>query len=141
MQVEKHESYAIIRMPDFVDVTNVQEFKQVLQSLYEHGYSTIKLDCSCLQRIDCAGLGSLVVYQKKLKQRGNKLKIVNVTHNYIKQIFHKIELRRVISIEEITLIESERQKLNCMDIKDLGILEQSQRVDRLVYKEMEESEK
>ncbi len=53
--------------------------------------------------IDSAGLGSLVFFQfqKKLKDRGGELKLVNVKDNHVKHIFDMLCLCRVLTIEEI----------------------------------------
>jgi anti-sigma B factor antagonist len=99
MQVEHNEEFGKVILSERVDLTNAGEFKEALQSLYEQGCSTIKVDCSKLTLIDSAGLGSLVMYQKKLTERGGELKLVNVNHNYIKNLFDMIELNRVINIE------------------------------------------
>ncbi len=36
-----------------------------------------------------------------LKERGGELKLVNVKNNHVKHVFDVIDLRRVITIEEI----------------------------------------
>ncbi|NMB36112.1 MAG: STAS domain-containing protein [Firmicutes bacterium] len=100
MQVEHHGLFGKIFPPERVDLTNVQEFKQALQSLCEEGYSSIKVDCTRLTMIDSAGLGSLVMFQKRLKERGGELKIINVNHGYVRHLFDMIELSKIISIEE-----------------------------------------
>lgn len=100
MQIECHERFGIIFPPERIDLTNTKRFKEALQSLYEQGYSSIKVDCTELAMIDSAGLGSLVMFQKRLKERDGELKIINVNHRYIKQLFDMLELSRIISIEE-----------------------------------------
>ncbi|MEW5921602.1 MAG: STAS domain-containing protein [Bacillota bacterium] len=92
--------YGRMILPEVMDLTNTLEFKQGLQSLYDQGCGVIMLDCSHLQMIDNAGLGSLVLFQKKLKERGGELRLVKVTHPYIKHLFQMIDLARVIHIEE-----------------------------------------
>lgn len=99
MHVDEHDGFARILLPGVVDLTNAPEFKEALQSLYEKGYKAINVDCSQLEMIDSAGLGSLVLFQKKLRERAGELKLVNVSNDYIKHLFDMIELRRVISIE------------------------------------------
>ncbi len=99
MQVEKYEEYANIILPEVVDLMTAPEFKKALKSLYDQEYNTIKVDCGQLEMIDSAGIGSLALYQKRLKERGGELKLVNVTNNYIKHLFEMIDLARVISIE------------------------------------------
>ena len=99
MQVNKLDGYANIILPKVVDLINAPKFKQALKMLHEEDYNTINVDCSYLEMIDSAGLGSLVFFQKKLRDRGGELKLVNVTNDYIKHLFEVIDLARVISIE------------------------------------------
>jgi anti-sigma B factor antagonist len=99
MQVEHNEGYGSVILPAVVNLTNTPEFNQALQSLYEQGCNVIKVDCTRLEMIDSSGLDSLVLIQKKLKERGGQLKLINVTNDYIKHLFNLIDLRRVISIE------------------------------------------
>ncbi len=99
MQSEHHEQYGKIILPDKIDLTNANAFKRDLQTLYDQGYNLIMLDCSSLTIIDSAGLGSLIMFQKKLKQRGGELKLINVNHSYIRHLFDMIELNRIIKIE------------------------------------------
>ncbi len=98
MQVEQHEGYANIILPEVVDLTTAPEFKKALKTLYEQDCNSINVDCSNLGMIDSAGIGSLVFFQKKLKDRDGELKLVNVTNDYIKHLFNMIDLARVIHI-------------------------------------------
>lgn len=97
MQIDKKEKRIIL--PAVVDRTNVGKLDEALQSLYDEGCPTIRIDCINLEMIDSAGLGSFVLYQKKMKERGGELKIINVVNDYIQHLFDVIELGRVISME------------------------------------------
>ncbi len=99
MKVEQHEGYANVILPEVVDLINAPKFKQALKALYEEGCNTINVDCSNLEMIDSAGIGSLALYQKRLKDRGGGLRLVNVNNDYIKHLFNMIDLQRVIHIE------------------------------------------
>lgn len=88
-----------ILLGEVVDRTNVMHLDGALQSLYEKGLFTIEIDCNKLEMIDSAGLGSLVLYQKKMKEQGGSLKLIHVTNEYINHLFNAIELSRVITIE------------------------------------------
>ncbi len=100
MWIEQHGQFGKIIPPERIDLSNAGDFKQALQTLYEQGYSSIIVDCARLVIMDSAGLGSLVMFQKKLKNRGGGLKLVNVNHRYIKHLFDMIELGTIIDIEE-----------------------------------------
>ena len=99
MRLEDHGQYGKIILPGKVDLTNANKFKRALQSLYEKGYNSITVDCAELAMIDSAGLGSLVMLQKRLKERGGELKMINVGHKYIRHLFDMLELERIIKIE------------------------------------------
>jgi anti-sigma B factor antagonist len=99
MQVDQFDGYANVILPEVVDLINAPNFKQALKTLYEEGCNAINVDCSHLEMIDSAGLGSLVFFQNRLRNRGGELKLVNVTNDYIKHLFETIDLARVISIE------------------------------------------
>lgn len=99
MQVKVDERESRVILPEVVDRTNVNELDNALQSLYDKGSSTIKIDCGNLEMLDSAGLGSFVLYEKRLKERGGGLKVINVDSAYIKHLFNAIELNRVIEIE------------------------------------------
>ncbi len=86
MQVDQFDGYANVILPEVVDLIVAPEFKQALKTLYEEGCNTINVDCGQLEMIDSAGLGSLVFFQKRLRDRGGELKLVNVTNDYIKHL-------------------------------------------------------
>ncbi|NLJ55479.1 MAG: STAS domain-containing protein [Firmicutes bacterium] len=100
MQIEHCGQFVKIFLPKRIDLINVHKFKRSLQTLFEQGQDFIMVDCTALTMIDSAGLGSLVMFQKKLKDRGGKLKIVNVRHRYIRHLFDMIELSKIICIAE-----------------------------------------
>ena len=56
------------------------------------------VDCKSLEYISSAGLGALLLTQKKLQQSGQGLTLVNV-NNHIHDIFHYSGLDRVFRIE------------------------------------------
>lgn len=101
MHIEIHEQCGKVVPPEKIDLTNVGEFKHALQSLYERGYNSIEVDCIDLAMIDSAGLGNLVMFQRKLKERGGKLKMININHSYIKHLFDMLELSKIINIKEM----------------------------------------
>ncbi len=99
-QVEDRKDHALIFLPEKVIIPHSDNFKPALQKAYEMGYKTIVLDCSKLAMFDTAGIAYLAVYQKKQRDRGGEVKMINVSHNYIKHMFNIIELRKMVSIEE-----------------------------------------
>ncbi|NLA11339.1 MAG: STAS domain-containing protein [Firmicutes bacterium] len=99
MELEFLGQFGKVIPPQRVDLANAHEFRQALQSLFEQGCSTIIIDCTDLAIIDSAALGTMVMFQKRLKERGGELKMINVRHSHIKNLFDMIELDRIIQIE------------------------------------------
>ncbi|QOY34070.1 STAS domain-containing protein [Anaerobacillus isosaccharinicus] len=84
-----------------IDVVNSQTLKQELLNLFNEGINEIIIDFSKITSIDSSGLGKLLLFQKKLKERGGELSIVNVTNDYIQNMFKMIHLNKVIKIENM----------------------------------------
>lgn len=100
MKVEYRDSCAVVTLPEKVAIfMGVEEFKETLINLYDEGYHIIVLDFSNLIMIDTSGLSQLLVFQHRLREREGELRIVNITSNYIREMFETIELFKVIPIE------------------------------------------
>lgn len=84
-----------------MDITNSQDLKNALLSLYDEGYNDVTIDFTNVHGIDSSGLGKLLLFQKKLRERGGELRIVNITNDYVMKMFTLIQLNKVISIEGI----------------------------------------
>lgn len=84
-----------------IDVVNSQTLKQELLNLFNEGINEIIIDFSKITSIDSSGLGKLLLFQKKLKERGGELSIINVTNDYIQNMFKMIHLNKVIKIENM----------------------------------------
>lgn len=81
-----------------IDFTNSQELKDSLLDLYEDGYTEITVDFSEVDSIDSSGLGKLLLFHKKLKEKDSKLNIQNIESEYISNMFEMIHLHKVIEI-------------------------------------------
>lgn len=101
-QINYSSSCPIVKPPDRIDLTNSNAFKDALQSVYNEGHIIVEIDFSDLYFIDSAGLAQLIVFQKKFKDKGGELKIINMNHSYIKRLFKRIELHTVINIEGLS---------------------------------------
>lgn len=103
MNVHYQEDHAVIIMEEKVAIfRGVEEFKEILLSLCSQGYKTIVLDFSHLIMIDTSGLSQLLIFQHRLKEQGGGLEIINITSEYIREMFETIELYKVISIEGLS---------------------------------------
>ncbi len=101
MQVEQHGEHVIITLPKMVVIyEGAEEFKQMLYDLCEQGHQNIVLDFSHVIMIDTAGISPLLVSQKRLRDIGGRLRISNITSNYIREMFKTIELHKVIQLDE-----------------------------------------
>ncbi|MCK8816786.1 STAS domain-containing protein [Natroniella sulfidigena] len=99
MQVEKSDNKVVITPVGRVDINNSQELKKKLLNLYDDGYNEIVVNFNNVTSIDSSGLGKLLLFHKRLKERGGQLKIVNVNSDYVKKMFEMIHLNKVIDIE------------------------------------------
>ncbi len=97
------ECTALVRAEGRIDVTNSHLIKEKLETLLDEGFKTITLDLSLVTGIDSSGLGKLLLFQKKLKERGGGLRIINITSGYIRKMFNMIHLYKVINIEDESL--------------------------------------
>ncbi len=100
-KVEDRKDHALVILPEKVIIPHSEYFKPAMEEAYRQGHSTIVLDCTNLQMFDTAGITNLAVYQKKQRARGGEVKLINVTDDYIKELFRIIELNKLVTIEEI----------------------------------------
>lgn len=83
-----------------IDFSNSQDLKEELLELFEQNYEKVIMDFSQVESIDSSGLGKLLLFHKKLKEKEGTLIIRNVESDYIKNMFEMIHLSKVIEIEE-----------------------------------------
>ncbi len=103
MKIEiKNEKEVCLIPSGRIDVANSQEFKQQLSDLYDKGFNYIEIDFSDVTGIDSSGLGKLLLFQSKLKERSGELSIINVNNNYVKTMFSLIHLNKVMKIEGLS---------------------------------------
>lgn len=98
-QVEYSGEVPLVILPEKIDLTNSGKLKEVLFSLCEEGHGLIKLDFNKVFSMDSSGLGKLIIAQKKLRDSGGELRIINVKSSSIMDLFHSIDLHKVLIIE------------------------------------------
>ena len=102
MNVEKIDSQtAVLHLPVEVEDEDAPKLKQILQPLYEQGVQFIQVDFTVTELLREYCLGILLLYHKRLTERGGELTFVNVKRSRLKHAFDMIDLRRVMTIEEI----------------------------------------
>lgn len=83
-----------------IDFSNSQKLKEDLLKLLEDDYKEIIIDFGSVESIDSSGLGKLLLFHKKIKEKDGQLRIRNVESDYIKNMFEMIHLAKVIEIED-----------------------------------------
>ena len=99
-RVEDKGDHALIILPEKVMIPHSDNFRPALQQAYGQGHNTIVLDCADLEMFDTAGFAYLIEYQKKMKDSGGEVKMINVKNDYVKDMFRAIEMNKLLSIEE-----------------------------------------
>ena len=102
IEVERiNEQTAVIHLPVTVEDEDTPKLKQILQTLYEQGVQFIHVDFTVTEKLRNTCLGILLLYHKRLTERGGEVTFVNVKSCRLKHVFDMIDLRRVMTIEEI----------------------------------------
>jgi len=83
-----------------INFDNSQDLKKELLALYNENYNVITVDFSSIESIDSSGLGKLLLFHKKLREKNGKLNIKNVQSDKIRKMFSLIHLDKVIEIED-----------------------------------------
>ncbi len=89
---------AVIIPTGNINISNSDELKEKLLALYNEGVNMITIDFQNVRSIDSSGLGKLLLFQKKLKERRGTLRIINIYSDHIKKMFSLIHLDKVITI-------------------------------------------
>ncbi len=87
---------AVIRMPKRFDYSSSADFNSAVSSALEQP-GVITLDCIDLEYIDSAGIGLLVMSQKKAQSRQAKLVMINLK-SAPKEILGLANLQKIIEI-------------------------------------------
>ena len=102
MEISKNfvnDTKVIVRPKENIDFSNSNELKEELLSVYEEGYNQVEIDFSEVDRIDSSGLGKLLLFHKRLKEKKGNLVIKNIESDYIKNMFDMIHLDKIIEID------------------------------------------
>ncbi len=102
MKIKEESQQKAIAIPEGkIDITNSQEIKERLLELIEEEFTEIVVDFTNVDNVDSSGLGKLLLLHKRLKEKGGKLKIVNVSSDYVRKMFSMIHLNKVLDIEGV----------------------------------------
>lgn len=100
MDIQVKGKQAIVLVERKIDLSNTKELKEELLELLEQGVTHVILNFQNAEMIDSSGLGKILLFQKRLKESGGNLKIININSDYISKMFKMIHLDKVIDIEE-----------------------------------------
>lgn len=90
-------SSAVIRMPKRFDYSSSSEFNGAIATALEQP-GLITLDCIDLEYIDSAGIGLLVMSQKRAQSRNSKLVMINLK-TAPREILGLANLQKIIEIK------------------------------------------
>ncbi len=100
MKMERiDDTHVCICPQERIDITNSNALKEEFIRLYDEGLTHLTVDFTHIDGIDSSGLGKLLLFQKRLKERNGSLRITNITSDYVKKMFTMIHLNRVIDID------------------------------------------
>ncbi len=99
IEVKKDGSTAVVLPKEKLDISNSEDLKAELVSVYEEGYDKIVIDLSEVKMIQSSGVGTLLSFNDNLIKDGGELKIINVNNDYIKKIFKMTKLHKIIEVE------------------------------------------
>lgn len=100
MQIVKKENKIVITPTEKIDITNANKFKRKIISFFkERSFEEdISIDFSHVERIDSTGLGKLLLLHSKVRESGGRLRIINVSNEYIRKKFSLINIDQVIEV-------------------------------------------
>ncbi len=90
----------IVKPSGSIDFSNAQKLKKDLLDLFDSDYKKVRLNFEKVSRIDSSGLGKLLLFHKRLREKDGKLIIENVESSYVKNMFDVINLHKVIEIKD-----------------------------------------
>lgn len=94
-----NEKEVVISPQSNIDFSNSKSLKKELLNLLAKDYQKVIIDFTNVESIDSSGLGKLLLFHKKIKEKDGILVIRNVKSDYIKNMFEMIHLSKVIKIE------------------------------------------
>ena len=93
-EIEYQKIFQIVKIIGNFDASKTQEVKDILGKIDE----TFTIDMSELNFICSAGIGVLVMTYKRLKERGEKVYLTNLS-DYIKKVFEASRLNTIFDIK------------------------------------------
>ncbi len=99
MEIKRNDDLAVIYPGGRIDITNSGDLKENLLELYNEGFKNIDVNFEKVDGIDSSGLGKILLFQKKLKERGGRLKVTNIKNENVKNMFTLIHLDKVIEMD------------------------------------------
>lgn len=92
-------SKQVIKVERTLDMLNSRSLKGKLSGLLEMGVREVELDFGDTESVDSSGLGKLLLFNEKFKEAGCSLKVINVRHSSVVELFRMLNLEKLITIQ------------------------------------------
>ncbi len=96
---EKDGAKIVFIQEDHITVTNVRQFREMVQGLIDKGTTKVILNLKGVKHIDSMGLGAIVGMSEAMKYAKGQLVILNVQYA-VRELFRLTEMDKVLSIIE-----------------------------------------
>ena len=96
---EKDGAKIVVVNEDHITVTNVREFRKMVQTFIDAGSTKVILNLKAVKHIDSMGLGAIVGMSEAMKYAKGQLVILNVQYA-VRELFRLTEMDKVLSIVE-----------------------------------------
>ena len=96
---EKDGAKIVVVSEDHITVTNVREFRKMVQTFIDQGSTKVILNLKAVKHIDSMGLGAIVGMSEAMKYSKGQLVILNVQYA-VRELFRLTEMDKVLSIVE-----------------------------------------
>ncbi len=83
---KKTEDKTIIEVKGYLDATNAEEFKKVVDDLSAEDTKQVVVDCEGLEYISSSGLRVFITLLKKAQKNGGKVQVENL-NSMVREIF------------------------------------------------------
>lgn len=98
-EIIKEENHVIVKPGKDVVASMANEFRAELNSLIQESSCDLTIDLTGVEMVDSVGIGVIIATHNSLNNKGNKLKVVNITED-IYGLFSTMRLDRHFTVEK-----------------------------------------
>ncbi len=99
MEIQIDGDRALVRPVEQIDLSTAENIEELFRKLREEKVKDVTLDFAGVEEIDSFGLGKILLLNKETEERGGNLKIINVTSEYVREMFAIVQMDKVVEIE------------------------------------------